>query len=169
MEYLDIISEKDKVVGRATRNYIHKNHLTHRGVHVFVINNKGEILIQKRSKFKKDRPGCFDSSIGAQVNSNESYREAAVREAYEELGVKLKKEELIKVCKYKAFTRRQRELRILYILIYYGPFKIDKEEVEWIKFYNVKVIKKLLKDKNLNFTNGFKLSFKLYLRYLHKK
>ena len=86
-EYLDIVDIKDKIIGKATRKEIHDMHQIHRGVHVFVVNSKNEILIQKRSNKKDYYPGYYDASVGAQVRSGETYEQAAKRELKEELGV----------------------------------------------------------------------------------
>src|SRR4030042_2122336 len=108
-EYLDIVDEHDNVIGKDLRENVHKAHQIHRGVHVFVINKNGELLVQKRSESRKDRPGYYDASVGAQVQSGESYEEAAFRETKEELGFSPKK--LIKICDYKSYSERQRENR----------------------------------------------------------
>jgi len=160
MELLDVVDDHDKVVGRETRKYVHDNYLIHRGVHVFVVDKKGRILIQKRSKFKKDRAGYLDASVGGQVLASESYKEAAVRETKEELGLKIR--DMDNLGKYKSFSERQREIRTLFSICSNGPFSINKKEIEWVKFYSIAEIKKMIKNKDYNFTDGFKLSFDMF-------
>jgi len=162
MEYLAVVDEKDKVIGKKSRKYVHDHHLIHRGVHVFVVDNSGRILIQKRSKSKKDRAGYLDASVGGQVLSCETYRVAAIREAKEELGVDIKN--IKEVCKYKSFSKRQREIRTLFTACHDGPFSINCKEIEWVKFFTLKKISEMIMNKNLVFTDGFRLSFKYYLR-----
>jgi len=163
-EYLDIVDEKDRVIGRDTRKNIHAQHLIHRGVHVFVVNSRGEILVQKRSQKKNYYPGFYDTSVGAQVLSGETYKEAAIRETQEELGFKPKK--LIKICDYHSYSDRQRENRRLFLCFHEGPFKIDKEEVESACFFSSKRIEDEIKKGKKKFTEGFKISFKKYICYL---
>lgn len=56
-------------------------------VHVLIFNSEGKLLIQKRS-MKKDRwPGLWDISVSGDVISGETSRDAAIREAREELGI----------------------------------------------------------------------------------
>ncbi len=162
MEYLAVVNEKDKVIGKKSRKYIHDHHLIHRGVHLFILNKEGEILIQKRSKFKKDRAGYLDASVGGQVLSDETYKVAAIRETKEELGINIKR--IKRVYKYKSFSKRQREIRTLFTARHDGPFNIDRKEIEWIKFFTMKEISEMTTNKNLVFTDGFRLSFKYYLR-----
>jgi isopentenyldiphosphate isomerase len=50
-EYLEIVDYKGEVIGRAPRSEVHgKPSLMHRVVHILVLNKKGEILLQKRSR-----------------------------------------------------------------------------------------------------------------------
>lgn len=166
-EYLDIVDEQDRVIGKDTRENVHKNFQIHRGVHVFVLNSKGEILLQKRSEKKDYYPGFMDASVGAQVLSGESYEEAAARETLEELGFKPKG--LAKVCDYKSYSERQRESRRLFACCHEGPFKIDEEELEFVKFFPVETIGKEIKKGKMKFTEGFKISFGEYIKYLKIK
>ena len=167
VEHLDIVDEDDNVIGRGTRKSVHDKHQIHRGIHVFIVNDKGELLIQQRSLNKDDRPGVYDASVGAQVSSGETYKQTALRETEEELGVKIR--DLKVVCKYKSFSGRQREIRMLFLAYHNGPFKIDKEEVEGVEFKTVQDIEDLIREDKIEFTDGFKISFEHYLKYLKER
>lgn len=88
-ELLTVVDEEDVVVGEATRAEIHEGQMLHRAVHVFVINRKGELFLQKRSKLKDVCPGLWDSSAAGHVDSGETYEECAKRELLEELGIEV--------------------------------------------------------------------------------
>jgi isopentenyldiphosphate isomerase len=165
IEYLDVVDENDHIIGKNTRDNIHKFRKIHRGVHVLVINSEGEILVQKRSNSRRFYPGYLDTSVGGHPLSKESYEAAAVRETKQELG-----EDpgiLIKICKYKSFSSEHREIRMLFKFESNGPFKIDKKEIEWVKFFPVKKILEMI-SRGEKFTEGFKSSFKHYLNSLKK-
>jgi len=160
-EYLDIVNESDEVTGRDTRENVHKNHQIHRGIHVLILNSGGDVLVQKRSMKKADRPGYYDASVGGQVSSGEPYEQSAKRETEEELGfVPLKLEW---VCDYNAYSKRQKEKRRLFTCYSDGPFEIDKEEVESVEFWPVEKIQKEIEKGEKKFTDGFKISFSKYL------
>lgn len=163
-EYLDIVNEQDEVIGKDTRKNVHDNHRIHRGVHVIVVNSRGEILIQKRSKAKDYYPGYFDMSVGAQVQSGESYEESAIRELYEELGCSTS--ELNYIGDYDAYSERQREKRRLFIHICEGPFSPSSDEIESIAFMSIDDIARAME--NEPFTEGFKNSFKIYVDSIRK-
>ncbi len=161
IEYLDIVDESDRIIGRDTRDKVHAIHAIHRGVHVLVINATGEILVQKRAKARKDYAGYWDASVGAQVSSGETYEETARREIKEELGVKIDGLEL--VCDYHAYSDRQRENRGLFVCHHNGPFVLDPTETESVQFKKVNDIKVMIK-KGEKFTQGFIKSLELYER-----
>lgn len=86
-ELFDVVDENDEVVGQATRAEVHARGLLHRAVHVFAINGRGELLLQQRSRLKDVHPGVWDSSVSGHLDAGEGYREAAVREMAEEMGI----------------------------------------------------------------------------------
>jgi isopentenyl-diphosphate delta-isomerase type 1 len=160
-EFMDIVDESDNVIGRDTRKAVHDNHQIHRGIHIFVVNSSGGILVQKRSTKKDYYPGFLDISVGAQVQSGESYEAAAHRELVEELGIS---ENLTHIFDYNAYSSRQREKRRVFLCRSDGPFKPDPEEVDAIFFKSTDEISRsaTLQD----YTEGFLKSFAAYQDYL---
>lgn len=61
----------------------------HMVVHVWIVNDKGEILIQKRQPWKKGWPNMWDCSAAGAAVLGDSSETAAVREVKEELGIDL--------------------------------------------------------------------------------
>lgn len=56
MELLDVVDENNKLTGKVmSRDEIHKQRLRHREVAVWIMNQKGEILIQKKSSNQEKR------------------------------------------------------------------------------------------------------------------
>lgn len=85
-ELIDIVDDEDRVVGRASRREVHANGWKHRAVHLFLVDQRKRILLQRRSDAKADWPGCWDSSASGHVGAGQSYDEAMFREAEEEIG-----------------------------------------------------------------------------------
>ena len=86
-ELLDIVNDNDEVTGQAMRSVVHTQGLWHRGVHVFLFNEQGDMLIQKRSADRSNSPSLLDCSVSEHVKAGESYVEAALRGLREEMGV----------------------------------------------------------------------------------
>ena len=72
----------------------HEDGNFHRTAHIWIINNKKELLLQKRSASKKSHPNCWDISAAGHIRSGESVMDGALRELKEELGVETKEEDL---------------------------------------------------------------------------
>ena len=58
-------------------------------VHIVILSADKKMLIQQRQYFKSGWPGMWDLTVGGSAVSGESGREAAARELYEEIGLKL--------------------------------------------------------------------------------
>ena len=97
IEILDVVDADDRVVGAMERGEIHRRHLFHRSVHVFLLDEAGRIYLQRRSFAKSEHPGKWDSSASGHVASGESYQEAAGRELEEEIGVQASPEPVLRV------------------------------------------------------------------------
>jgi len=86
-EWVDVVDDDDRVVGRATRAEMRAGNLLHRAVYVFVLNTRGELFVHRRTDTKDVHPGLWDVTIGGVVEAGEGYEAAAARELREELGV----------------------------------------------------------------------------------
>lgn len=89
-EYVDLVDEHDRVIGRKRRSAVYAERLSNfRVVNAFVINSRGELWIPRRAPTKRIFPLCLDMSVGGHVESGETYDEALQREAREELNVEI--------------------------------------------------------------------------------
>jgi isopentenyldiphosphate isomerase len=161
-EYMDIVNDSDQVIGRATRARVHATHAIHRGVHVFVVNHGGALLLQRRAQGRDYYPGFWDASAGGQVAAGESYEEAARRELREELGCSPGQLEL--VAKYDSYSDRQREKRALFSRVFDGPFRVESQEIEAVEFVSLEEIERRMETEP--FTEGFRTSFALWKQFV---
>ncbi|OON82319.1 NUDIX domain-containing protein [Streptomyces tsukubensis] len=87
-EILDIVDEDDRVVAQAPRGEAYARGLRHRCVFVQARDAEGRIFVHRRTPTKLVFPSLYDMFVGGVVGAGESYDEAALREAEEELGVR---------------------------------------------------------------------------------
>jgi isopentenyl-diphosphate delta-isomerase type 1 len=94
-ELFDVLNEKGMYTGKVeTREKCHQEGLWHKAVVVFIINSKGQVLLQKRSQNKKMWPNMWDITAGGHVLVGEFGFQAIIRETKEELGIELNKNEM---------------------------------------------------------------------------
>ncbi|WP_329122475.1 NUDIX hydrolase [Streptomyces sp. NBC_01353] len=86
-EILDVVDENDEVVGQAPRAEVYARGLIHRCAFIHVRDAEDRIFVHRRTASKLVYPSLYDMFVGGVVGAGESYDEAALREAEEELGV----------------------------------------------------------------------------------
>lgn len=94
-EFFDVLNERGEYIGKIeTRNNCHTKGLWHKAVAMFIINSKGQVLLQKRSANKKMWPNMWDITAGGHVLAGEFGFQSIIREAEEELGISLNKNDI---------------------------------------------------------------------------
>lgn len=166
-EVLEIVDSDGRIIGHAPRSVIHGNNsLLHRVVHLIVVNRRGEILLQRRSRNKDVAPGRWDTSVGGHIGRGESIEEALRRETEEEIGIVPADMKFLYT--YIHSNHYESELVYTYECISEGPFRFDDEEIEELRFWSVEEIKKNLG--NSTFSDNFEEEFQRYREYLmHEK
>ena len=109
-EYFDVLNEKGEYTGKIeSREKCHREGLWHKAVVVFIINSKGQVLLQKRSANKKLWPNTWDVTAGGHVLAGEFGFQSILRECEEELGIKLNKNDIIAKIKdnYNGITDKE--------------------------------------------------------------
>ncbi|MFG3656209.1 NUDIX hydrolase [Streptomyces sp. NPDC047706] len=86
-EILDVVDEHDRVVGQFPRGEVYARGLPHRCVFVQARDAEGRVFVHRRTPTKLLFPSLYDMFVGGVVGAGESYDDAALREAEEELGV----------------------------------------------------------------------------------
>jgi len=159
-EELETIDEEGKIIRKESREKIHKEGLLHREVHVWVYNDKGEILFQKRAPNKDTFPNLFDASAGGHVDIGEDYLSAGIRELEEETGIKAEKEDLVLIGEFKKKAHDKSTDKTNYatkkIYAYYFKGKeeelnLEKNKATKLKFWPIKSLFNLSKEEEKEF------------------
>lgn len=103
------------------------------GVNNWIINKDGKVLVQKRSKHKKDNPGKWSSTNGLKVPGEESI-DTVIRETYEELGIVLEPTNIKYLDSRVADKSLIVDIFISQADIDINQMKIQEEEVERFRF-----------------------------------
>lgn len=134
-EWVDLINEEDRVLGRVTRAEMRRGNLWHRAVAVMCANTAGEIYVHRRTATKDVFPGLYDVFVGGVVGAGESYAHAAAREIEEELGVRGPDPEYLFKHRYEG--TRSRSWTAVYRVTWDGPIQHQSSEVAWGRFCSV--------------------------------
>jgi isopentenyl-diphosphate Delta-isomerase len=94
-EYFDVLNENGEFTGIVeSREKCHKEGLWHRANYCFIFNDKGEVLLQKRSANKKLWPNLWDVTAGGHVLAGEFGITALIREIKEEIGIEIEEKDI---------------------------------------------------------------------------
>lgn len=146
MEKQTIVDENDNVIGTKVRSKIMQSDI-YRVSCLWLRNSKGEVLLAQRAFNKKNDPGKWGPAVAGTVSENETYEENIQKEILEELGI----DDINLAAGPKKFFNG--EHRFFY-QVYFGvtdkdesEFKIQKEEVEGVKWFNEQKFLKEVKEK----------------------
>jgi isopentenyl-diphosphate delta-isomerase type 1 len=148
MEYFDVLDESGNSTGiTKPRTEVHKDGDWHRAVHIWILNDKNELLLQKRSPNKDSCPNMWDISSAGHVSAGQTSIEAAVREIEEELGIKINETQLEYLFTYKiknitnmgAFINNEfDDVYLVKLNLDISKVEIQQEELAEIKFMHYK-------------------------------
>lgn len=158
-ELFDVVDDENRVTGQASRHEVHTRKLKHRAVHIFVFNARGDLFLQKRSRFKDANPGRWDSSAAGHLNAGCDYGESARRELKEELGVEAPLEQIGAL---PAMQQTGWEFVRLYKAVHSGPFTWPRAEIESGLFFPVETIDRWTEARPHDFSNSFLQSYRLW-------
>lgn len=160
MELIDVVNEKDEVIGVKDKDAVHRDGDLHRIAIIYVINSKGELLIHKRAESKKLHPGFWDITVGGHVHSGETYEDAAKRELREELGINPIK--FFEIGKWIGRPNASNPLERLIVKIFLVKFdsnvealEFDKKEISQIRLIKISEMDKIIKKEKFVYTKDF--------------
>lgn len=174
MEFLDIVDENNNLTGEIEeRNYVHELGLWHRHSSCWIMNNNGGILLQKRASTKKRNPSKW-SKTGGHVETGETPIKALKREVLEEIGTKLRDDQIEFIKEFKNNTESNKSFNYNYFVrVNYRieEYIIQKEELSEVRYFTIEEIEKakLENDQSFSFTNWPDNDFYKEIEYLKRK
>lgn len=173
-EYFDILDEKGNKTGKTKlRSDVHRDGDWHRAVHIWIINNNGEILLQRRCATKDSHPNMLDISSAGHLSAGDNSLEGALRELKEELNLDVSPDDLkfIKTLKRSSkYTETfiNNEFDYLYILRTdkkVDDMKFQEEEISEIMYVPYKKFKEMVNNRQpdlLRHDDEFEILFNLF-------
>jgi len=161
-ELLDRVNERDQPVGTVARADIFRLHANFRVAHVFILNRRGDLLLQELSPSRSRHPGRWGSSVAAYVAAGEGYAQAAARRLQEELGLVAPK--LEEIGKTQMLDEGCRKFITLYAIRDDGPFAPDPSHVAEVEFVPLQQIRRDMIQSPSRFTPTFLHLLDFYVR-----
>lgn len=173
MEEIDVLDENGNKTGEVvSREEVHKLGLWHKCVHIWIVNSKGEVLLQKRSSEKKTNPNKWTTATSGHLSAGDSSIEGAIRELGEEIGLQAKAEELqylftVKdetVKEYRGETILDNEITDVYLMrkeLDIQNLKLQEEEVSSVKWFTQEEFKKMVMEKDENLVYHREMQMKI--------
>ena len=160
MEYFDVLDENGYKTGKTKlRQDVHRDGDWHRGISVYIVNSKGDVLLQKRSQNVDKYPNMWNVSSGGHVDAGEDSITTAIREVKEELGVDITEEQLELLYTTKSSYIPKPgfiENEIIDVYLVKADIKVEdvilqKEEVSDVKYIAIKEFRDMIerRDKDL--------------------
>lgn len=96
-EMFDTYDKNGRFLGIKPKSFCHGDNprCFHKAVWIWIVNDKGELLIQKRAACKKHHPNKYGAPSAGHVSAGETLLEACVRETQEELGLSTKPDDYV--------------------------------------------------------------------------
>ena len=146
-ESVEVLSEEGQLIGKQVSKIVaHRKGLCHGISAVAFIDEKGRILLQRRSELKGTEPGKWDLSGAGHIDAHETPEEAAIRELYEELRIQVSKEDLVCVGTYvhkMQLDKKHNICHFTYLFLVRKNIRItdvilQESEVSEVRFFNKK-------------------------------
>lgn len=163
MEYLDILDKDGNKIGESKpRKEVHSKGYWHKGVHIWIINSRKELLVQRRSSAKDVYPNKLYISVAGHPISGEEEIESIKREFYEEIGVELdtSKLEYLFTFSQEVIENEGKFLDNQFYAVYLiemdldiSKLKLQEDEVSEVKNIYYKEFEKMINNKNKYIVN----------------
>lgn len=161
-ELFFVVDENDRPLEPLPRRLVHGHGVWHRTAHVWVVNDKNQVLCQQRSFDKELLPGMWELFFGGHLHPDETYAQTAMRELQEELGIKLEPHQFKQwnINKYLDASGYNNEFQAVFVVRWNGSVNdlyFSDNEVEQADWKQIEFLEDVLRhDDKWNFT-GYEL------------
>ncbi len=154
MERLILVNEHDEPIGFQEKLKAHELGQLHRAFSIFIFNQLGQLLIQRRALKKYHCGGLWSNTCCGHPRPNEDLEKAAHRRLAEELGFDCP---LWKAFEFTYKIKFENELwENEYVHVIFGQYtkspKLNPEEVSDWKWINLSILKKEIQANPEKFT-----------------
>lgn len=166
-ENLILVNEQDEDLGHLPKLECHLGNGTlHRAFSIFILNDKGQLLLQQRSAEKFLWPMYWSNTCCSHPRAGETTDEAVHRRLEQELGFSAELEYLYKFIYQAQFEDKGTEHELCYVWIgrYSGDVKVNKNEIANWRYIDPEELERELKNTPDQFTPWMKMEWETIKR-----
>ena len=169
-EKVVLVDRNDNPMGLMSKLEAHEKGGLHRAFSVFILNKKGQLMLQRRALDKYHSPGLWTNTCCSHPRESEGNIEAGVRRLKEEMGFTTPLKSMFSFIYKSKFDNGLTEHEFDHVLLgYYDkqPLINTIEVSEW-KWMSLDKIILEIKNKPEDFTVWFKIIFERFYNHLYK-
>lgn len=169
-EYVVLVNKNDEPLGLMPKLEAHEKALLHRAFSVFVLNDRGEIMLQQRAADKYHSPELWTNTCCSHQRDGESNIAAGVRRLREEMGFETELEERFSFIYKAPFDNGLTEHELDHVMVgYYNDApEINPREVKDWKWMGIAEIQQDIARNPNNYTAWFKIIFEKFVENFTK-
>ena len=160
MENVVLVDEQDKQLGLMEKMEAHEKGMLHRAFSVFIFDDAGNMLLQKRAESKYHSPSLWTNACCSHPRDGESVLKAAARRLQEELGFVCEIEKSFDFIYQAQLDQGLTEHEFDHVLIgkYEGEIAMNPDEVMDYKYIPMDELLRDVAKNAENYTVWFKVA-----------
>lgn len=169
-EEVILVDQDDKQIGTMPKMEAHEKAMLHRAFSVFVMNDKGETMLQQRAAHKYHSPLLWTNTCCSHQRVGECNIGAGKRRLQEEMGFVTELEELFSFIYKAPFDNGLTEHELDHVMMghYSKAPEINPEEVANWKWMRPEEIKKDIAKNPDSYTAWFKIIFEKFYGHIRQ-
>jgi isopentenyl-diphosphate delta-isomerase len=156
-----LVDEADLEIGRMEKMEVHQKALLHRAFSVFIFNDKGEMLIQKRALNKYHSAGLWTNACCSHPMPGDETLTAAAKRLQEEMGFTTTLEKAFDFIYKAPFDNGLTEYEFDHVFVgtYQGKIAPNPDEVADFCYMSLEAIKNSMESHADKYTVWFQIAF----------
>lgn len=156
-EQVILVDEQDHELGMMEKLEAHRNPVLHRAISVFIVNSKGEWLLQQRAHEKYHSNGLWTNTCCSHPRPGETALEAANRRLHEEMGLEAGLSEIFHFIYREELDNELSEYELDHVFVGISDKEpqINPDEVHTYKYITFNDLKKDIERNPWNYTVWF--------------
>ncbi len=167
-EQVILVNEQDEQIGLMPKMEAHEKAQLHRAFSVFIMNDKGEMMLQQRAADKYHSPLLWTNTCCSHQREGEGNIEAGKRRLQEEMGFVTELKEVFSFIYKAPFDNGLTEHELDHVMIgsYNDAPVINPEEVEGYKWMTPEEVKEDIDLQPEIYTAWFKIIFEKFYEFI---